>query len=109
MSIFLAMLLSGLPAWRLSIGGIGGLSFEITVTFSVGQEVAYASPDWWDTDWQYRIKFTIDVVKMTMIYPGYLMIRPRIMVRTYDLLMPVMCFLTTRLSSGITRGRLGSG
>jgi len=34
-----------MPAQRVSIEGIGKLSFETTVTLSVGSEVAYASPD----------------------------------------------------------------
>jgi hypothetical protein len=34
-----------MPARRLSIEGIGTLSFETTVTLSVGSEVAYAAPD----------------------------------------------------------------
>jgi len=34
-----------MPAQRLSIEGIGLLSFETTVTLSVGYEVAYANPD----------------------------------------------------------------
>ncbi len=35
-----------MPAQQLSIEGIGILSFETTVTLSVGSEVAYASPGW---------------------------------------------------------------
>jgi len=34
-----------MPAQRVSIEGVGKLSFETTVTLSVGSEVAYASPD----------------------------------------------------------------
>ena len=39
-----------LPAQRVTIEGIGKLSFETSVTISVGSEVAYASPD--DTGWK---------------------------------------------------------
>lgn len=40
-----------IPALQVTIEGIG--------TLSVGSEITYASPDWWNTDWQYRIKLTI--------------------------------------------------
>jgi hypothetical protein len=42
-----------MPAQRVSIEGIGTLSFETTVTLSVGQETAYASPGWL-SGWAYR-------------------------------------------------------
>jgi hypothetical protein len=39
-----------LPARQMDIEGIGQLSFETTITLSVGSEAAYAAPD--DTGWQ---------------------------------------------------------
>jgi hypothetical protein len=42
-----------MPARQVSIKGFGTLSFETTVTLSVGSEVAYASPDWLP-GWSYR-------------------------------------------------------
>ena len=46
--VILALTLVSLfmPARQVTIEGIGRLSFETTVTLSVGSEVAYASPDW---------------------------------------------------------------
>lgn len=48
-----------LPARQVTIKGIGRLSFETTVTLSVGSEVAYASPGWL-SGWAKRVKLTID-------------------------------------------------
>lgn len=48
-----------LPARQVTITGIGRLSFETTVTLSVGSEVAYASPGWL-SGWAKRVKLTID-------------------------------------------------
>jgi len=42
-----------LPARQVTIKGIGTLSFETTVTLSVGSEAAYASPGWL-SGWTYR-------------------------------------------------------
>ena len=53
--VILALTLVSLfmPARQVTIEGIGRLSFETTVTLSVGSEVAYASPDWL-SGWDYR-------------------------------------------------------
>jgi len=42
-----------MPARQVSIDGIGTLSFESTITLSIGSETAYASPDWL-SGWSYR-------------------------------------------------------
>jgi len=42
-----------MPARRASIEGVGTLSFDTTVTLSVGQQTAYASPGWL-SGWTYR-------------------------------------------------------
>lgn len=42
-----------IPAQQVSIEGIGTLSFETTITLSVGSEAAYASPDFLP-GWSYR-------------------------------------------------------
>jgi len=42
-----------MPARQVSIDGIGTLSFESTVTLSIGTEAAHASPDWLP-GWSYR-------------------------------------------------------
>ena len=47
------------PARQVSIEGIGTLSFETTITLSVGSETAYASPGWLGT-WDKRVQITID-------------------------------------------------
>lgn len=44
--VALILLVLFMPAQRLTIEGIGMLSFETTVTLSVGYEAAYASPGW---------------------------------------------------------------
>lgn len=48
-----------MPVRQVSIEGIGTLSFETTITLSVGAEVAHASPDWL-SGWAKRVKLTID-------------------------------------------------
>jgi len=49
------LILAGIlvPARKVTIEGIGTLSFETAVTLSVGSEAAYASPDWL-SGWSYR-------------------------------------------------------
>ncbi len=42
-----------MPARQVSIEGVGTLSFDTTVTLSVGQQTAYASPGWL-SGWTYR-------------------------------------------------------
>jgi hypothetical protein len=51
-----------MPARQMTIEGFGTLSFDSTVTLSVGSEAAHASApanEWWDTDYQHRKKITV--------------------------------------------------
>jgi hypothetical protein len=50
-----------MPARQVTIEGIGTLSFESTVTLSIGSEAAYASPDWL-SGWNYRRPISLSPV-----------------------------------------------
>jgi hypothetical protein len=71
-----------MPVGRVSIEGVGTLSFDTSVTLSVGQQAAYASPDWL-SGWTYRRAISLSPVTPVADYQVLVTLTTSIMGNPY--------------------------
>jgi hypothetical protein len=71
-----------IPARQVSIEGVGTLSFDTSVTLSVGQQAAYASPDWL-SGWTYRRAISLSPVTPVADYQVLVTLTTSIMGNPY--------------------------